>query len=353
LLFAGSLPSECILDKNSVIPRNLILFASTMIEVGKIETVIATVAGGRCSAVRVKDGAVSLLLDVTGLNLQTRDALERDVRAAIADIVPEAQVRVMQTAERVAQRLIAVASGKGGVGKSTLSANLAVAMKRQGRSVGLVDADIYGPSQPRLLGREGEKPQAEDKKLVPMAGAGGVPFLSMGQLTQPGQAIAWRGPMAGQALSQLVDAQWGNIRDVIVDMPPGTGDIQLSMIQKHRPVGAVIISTPQDLALMDATRAIGFFDTAKVPIIGLVENMAGYVCPHCSEVSDPFGSGGAEAAAAELGSPFLGRIPLDIAIRKASDAGEPPALGDGPIGKAFGDIARKVCAWIDEPRDSV
>jgi ATP-binding protein involved in chromosome partitioning len=321
-----------------------------MIEAGRIEAAIAPVAGRRSSAVRVKDGAISLLLDVTGLDAPTREALERDVRAVIADIAPDAEVRVMQTAERVAQRLIAVASGKGGVGKSTLSANLAVAMKRQGRAVGLVDADIYGPSQPRLLGREGEKPQAEDKKLVPMAGAGGVPFLSMGQLTEPGQAIAWRGPMAGQALSQLVDAQWGDVRDVIVDMPPGTGDIQLSMIQKHRPVGAVIISTPQDLALMDAARAIGFFDTAKVPIIGLVENMAGYVCPHCSEVSDPFGSGGAEAAAAELGIPFLGRIPLDIAIRVASDEGEPPALGDGPIARAFAEIARKVGAWIDEPR---
>jgi ATP-binding protein involved in chromosome partitioning len=338
------------LDKNSVIPRNLILFASSMIEAGRIEAAIAPVAGRRSSAVRVKDGAISLLLDVTGLDAPTREALERDVRAVIAAIAPDAELRVMQTAERVAQRLIAVASGKGGVGKSTLSANLAVAMKRQGRAVGLVDADIYGPSQPRLLGREGEKPQAEDKKLLPMAGAGGVPFLSMGQLTEPGQAIAWRGPMAGQALSQLVDASWGDVRDLIVDMPPGTGDIQLSMIQKHRPVGAVIISTPQDLALMDAARAIGFFDTAKVPIIGLVENMAGYVCPHCSEVSDPFGSGGAEAAAAELGIPFLGRIPLDIAIRVASDEGEPPALGDGPIARAFAEIARKVGAWIDEPR---
>jgi ATP-binding protein involved in chromosome partitioning len=223
-------------------------------------------------------------------------------------------------------------------------------MKRQGRAVGLVDADIYGPSQPRLLGLEGAKPEAEAKKLHPLTGAGDVPFLSMGQLVKPGQAIAWRGPMAGQALTQLVDAHWGQVRDVIVDMPPGTGDIQLSMIQKHRPVGAVIVSTPQDLALMDATRAIGFFDQAKVPIIGIVENMAGYICPHCSEVSDPFGSGGAEAAALELGIPFLGRIPLDIAIRIASDNGVPPALGDGPIARAYADIAAKVGDWIDNDR---
>ncbi|HEV7233787.1 MAG TPA: P-loop NTPase, partial [Sphingorhabdus sp.] len=143
---------------------------------------------------------------------------------------------------------------------------------------------------------------------------------------------------------------WGTVRDIVVDLPPGTGDIQLSMIQKHRPVGAVIISTPQDLALIDAARAISFFDTAGVPIIGLVENMAGYLCPHCGEASEPFGAGGAEAAARELGIDFLGRIPLDIAIRKASDAGEPPALGEGPIGKAYADIAIRVSHWLDRQK---
>jgi ATP-binding protein involved in chromosome partitioning len=335
------------LDKNSVNPRKLTLFGIAMIEAGMIEAAIGPVAQGRASGVRIKDGAVSLLLDVTGLDTEAREILEHSVRSAIASVATDVPVRVLQTAERTTQRLIAVASGKGGVGKSTLSTNLAVAMKRQGRAVGLVDADIYGPSQPRLLGSEDVKPEAEDKKLHPITGAGGVPFLSMGQLVKSGQAIAWRGPMAGQALSQLVDAHWGHVRDVVVDMPPGTGDIQLSMIQKHRPLGAVIVSTPQDLALMDATRAIGFFDTAKVPIIGIVENMAGYICPHCSEVSDPFGSGGAEAAAAELGIPFLGRIPLDIGIRTASDEGVPPALGDGPIANAFAAIAAKVADWID------
>jgi ATP-binding protein involved in chromosome partitioning len=258
----------------------------------------------------------------------------------------------MLTAERITPRLIAVASGKGGVGKSTLSTNLAIAMACAGRSVGLVDADIYGPSQPRLMGVEGVKPQAEGNMIIPVMGAGGVPFLSMGQLVNPGQAIAWRGPMAGNALSQLVDAKWGNVRDIVVDMPPGTGDIQLSMVQKHKPIGAVIISTPQDLALIDAMRAISFFDTAKVPIIGLVENMAGYLCPHCGEMSDPFGSGGAEAAAKELGIPFLGRIPLDIKIRMESDAGTPPALGEGPIRDAYAAIARQVSAWIDSPKDT-
>jgi ATP-binding protein involved in chromosome partitioning len=318
-----------------------------MIDAAQIEAILTPISGNRASAIREKNGGISMLLDVTGLGADARAQMEQAVRKAIAQVAPDMSVQIMQTAERVTQRLIAVASGKGGVGKSTLSTNLAVAMRRLGRPVGLVDADIYGPSQPRLLGREDTTPVSEDKKLYPVIGEGDVPFLSMGQLAKPGQAIAWRGPMAGQALSQLVDAHWGDVREVIVDMPPGTGDIQLSIVQKHKPVGAVIISTPQDLALMDAARAIGFFNQAKVPIIGLVENMAGYICPHCSEVSDPFGSGGAEAAARELGIPFLGRIPLDIGIRIASDDGVPPALGDGPIATAYADIARKVCDWLD------
>lgn len=311
--------------------------------------VISAVAGARASGLKIADGAVSLVLDVSGLNEDARAQMEADVRSA-ADRAGAQSVRIMLTAERIAPRLIAIASGKGGVGKSTLSTNLAIAMSRAGRSVGLVDADIYGPSQPRLMGVEGVKPEAEGKTMIPVMGAGGVPFLSMGQLVNPGQAVAWRGPMAGNALSQLVDAKWGDVRDIVVDMPPGTGDIQLSMVQKHKPVGAVIISTPQDLALIDAMRAISFFDTAKVPIIGLVENMAGYLCPHCGEMSDPFGSGGAEAAAKELGIPFLGRIPLDIKIRMASDEGTPPAMGEGPISDAYAAIARQVSTWIDAPK---
>ncbi|MGL5837439.1 MAG: Mrp/NBP35 family ATP-binding protein [Sphingorhabdus sp.] len=318
-----------------------------MIDIDTIGAALVQVSGGRTSGVREKDGTISLMFDVAGLDEAMRADLARKIHMAVGEIAPGASIKLLQTAERIMPRLIAVASGKGGVGKSTLSANLAVALKRQGRNVGLVDADIYGPSQPRLLGVEGVKPEAEGKKMYPVAGAGEVPFLSMGQLAAPGQAIAWRGPMAGQALTQLVDAHWGDVREIIVDMPPGTGDIQLSMIQKHKPAGALIISTPQDLALMDAERAIGFFNQAKVPIIGLVENMAGYLCPHCGEVSDPFGSGGAEAAAAEMGIDFLGRIPLDISVRVASDAGIPPALGNDPIAHAFAEIAQKVALKID------
>ena len=176
----------------------------------------------------------------------------------------------------------------------------------------------------------------------------GVPLLSMGQLIEPGKAIAWRGPMAGNALGQLIDAHW-EVDVLIVDLPPGTGDVQLTMLQRFKPAGAVIVSTPQDLALIDATRAMQLFEQAEVPIVGIVENMAGYACPHCGEVSDPFGQGGAEAVARHMGHAFLGRIPLDLKIRQDSDAGQPPAASDGPEGEPFAAIARRVADWLDTP----
>ena len=304
-----------------------------------VKQAIAAVAGDRAT-VRFENGRAGVVVDATGLDATARDALEAAVKMAAG---PTA--RVVVTAERPARRLIAVGSGKGGVGKSTLAANLAIALRHAGRRVGLVDADIYGPSQPRLMGAEAERPQAKDKVLIPVPTPYGVPMLSMGQLIEPGKAIAWRGPMTAGALGQLVDADWGVTDTLVVDLPPGTGDVQLTMIQKHRPAGAVIVSTPQDLALIDATRAIDLFVKAGVPIIGLVENMAGYACPHCGEVSDPFGQGGAEAAARDLGIPFLGRVPLDIAIRTKSDAGTPPAADPGDT--VFRPLGRTVAEWLE------
>lgn len=295
---------------------------------------------------RLHDGIASLILDVTGLSATDADALEGAARAA-AEAAGAQTIRVARTAEKTRRRLIAIASGKGGVGKSTLSANLAVALVRQGRKAGLVDADIHGPSQPKLFATEGMTPAARDNRMIPVETAAGVPMLSIGMLVPIGQAIAWRGPMVGNAMNQMIDGHWGDVDPLLLDLPPGTGDIQLTMIQKHRPAGAVIVSTPQDLALIDAARALDLFHKAGVPVIGLVENMAGYACPHCGEVSDPFGRGGAEAEAERLGLPFLGRIPLSIDIRTASDAGMPPALGNGADAAAFQDIARKVGDWLD------
>ncbi|WP_301074674.1 Mrp/NBP35 family ATP-binding protein [Sphingomonas sp.] len=300
---------------------------------------VAAVAGNRAS-VRVEGERIGVVLDATGLDAKARDAMEAAVRMAIGP-----NGRVVVTAERAARRLIAVASGKGGVGKSTVAANLAIALRGAGRRVGLVDADIYGPSQPRLMGAEGERPQAKDKVLLPVPTPYGVPMLSMGQLIEPGKAIAWRGPMAAGALGQLVEADWGATDTLVLDLPPGTGDVQLTMIQKYRPAGAVIVSTPQDLALIDATRAIDLFNKAGIPIIGLIENMAGYICPHCGEISDPFGRGGAETAARDLGVPFLGRIPLTIDIRTASDAGQPPAVR--PDDTVFRPLAEAVVQWLE------
>jgi ATP-binding protein involved in chromosome partitioning len=304
------------------------------------------ITAGRVSAPRFTEGRVSLILDVTGLSPAERDALDKAIHQALETLPGVTDIRVAMTAEKRERALIAVGSGKGGVGKSTLSANLAIALSKLGRKVGLVDADIYGPSQPRLMSTEGMRPQAEGQKLIPVQSPHGIPMLSMGHLVQPGQAVAWRGPMAGNALGQLIDADWGDCDTIIVDLPPGTGDVQLSMIQKHKPAGAVIVSTPQDLALMDATRAIDLFTQSTVPIIGLVENMAGYECPHCGEVSDPFGSGGAEAAARTMGHAFLGRVPLDLGVRIASDGGMPPTANDGPQAEAFMAIAARIATWL-------
>lgn len=302
----------------------------------------------RLQSLRYNEGAATLVIDAGGLDPASRSALEQSARAALEGLEGVAEVRVALMGEKFRRRIVAVGSGKGGVGKSTLTANLAVALARMGYKVGVVDADIYGPSQPKLLASEGVRPIAVDKQLVPVAGPEGVTVLSMGHLIEPGKAIAWRGPMAAGALGQLMDADWGDADLLLVDLPPGTGDVQLTMIKSYRPDGAVIVSTPQDLALIDAKRAIQLFEQVGVPVIGLVENMAGYICPHCGKGSDPFGHGGAEIAAADLGLPFLGRIPLAMEIREASDAGTPPTATDGPQGFAFGAVADRLAAWLKE-----
>ena len=315
-----------------------------------VEQALAEAAGARLQSVKVAAGVATLVLEVHGLDRLERDRLEMSVRDALRPLPAVREVRIAMTADKPKRHVIAVGSGKGGVGKSTLSANLAIALMRQGRKVGLVDADIYGPSQPRIMANEGKRPEARGNKMIPVASPWGVPLLSMGHLVQPGQAIAWRGPMAANAMGQLLDAEWGDADTIIVDLPPGTGDVQLTMMQKHKPTGAVIVSTPQDLALMDAARAIGMFEQGDVPIVGMVENMAGYICPHCGEESEPFGQGGAEAAARSMGLAFLGRIPLDLTIRQDSDAGRPPAAHDGPQGEAFAAIARRVATWLDSQK---
>jgi ATP-binding protein involved in chromosome partitioning len=294
---------------------------------------------------RLTGTVASLVVDATGLDEAAQGALEQGLREAALAIPGVAEARIALTAAKKGRTLVAIGSGKGGVGKSTLAANLAVALARLGLKVGLIDADIYGPSQPKLMGASA-RAEAKDKQLIPVE-AHGLRMLSVGQLVAEGTALAWRGPMASGALNQLVEADWGDAELLIVDLPPGTGDVQLSLIQKARPAAAVIVSTPQDLSLIDAARAIDLFEKTHVPVAGVIENMAGYECPHCGQASDPFGHGGAEAEAKRLGVAFLGRLPLSASLREASDAGKPPAAGDGPAAEAFADLARKLLVQLE------
>jgi ATP-binding protein involved in chromosome partitioning len=292
-------------------------------------------------------GVATIIADATGLSQSESKQLEEELRIAATSLPGVSEARIAITASQAARTLIAIGSGKGGVGKSTVSANLAIALARAGKKVGLIDADVYGPSQPTLLGSHA-KPEAEDEKLIPVE-AHGIRFLSLGQLVSPGHALAWRGPMATGALANLLEANWGDAELLLVDLPPGTGDVQLSLIQRSRPAGAVIVSTPQDLSLIDARRAVDLFNKTSVPVLGIIENMASYVCPQCGADSHPFGTGGAEAAAAEMGVPFLGRLPLSLALREASDAGNPPAASEGPEAETFAAIAAKLLEILETP----
>jgi ATP-binding protein involved in chromosome partitioning len=240
--------------------------------------------------------------------------------------------------------IIAVASGKGGVGKSTVAVNLALALRDLGLKAGILDADIYGPSMPRLLAIR-EKPQtAGGTRLKPIA-RHGLPVMSIGFLVEEETPMIWRGPMVMSALTQMLrEVDWGTLDVMVVDMPPGTGDAQLTMAQQVPLKGAVIVSTPQDLALIDARRSIAMFRRVNVPVIGIVENMSTFICPHCGTSSDIFGHGGARHEADRLSVPFLGEVPLDMAIRQKSDAGEPVVASapDGPLAESFRAIAARV-----------
>jgi len=312
-----------------------------------IRSALAPEINHRLRSARIVARRAVIVAEAGDLDAPGRAELEAAIRTALAPLAGIDEVRIALTAERRRRRIIAVGSGKGGVGKSTLTTNLAVALARMGRRVGVIDGDIYGPSQPKLLATEGMKPEARGDKLVPIMSRHGVKVLSLGHIVAPGKALAWRGPMTGKALTQLIEADWGETDLLLVDLPPGTGDVQLSMLSAHRPDGAILVSTPQDLALIDAARAGQLFEQGEVPIIGLVENMAGYACPHCGEISDPFGSGGVERFATALEIPFLGRVPLTLATRIAGDAGEPPAAGEGEAAAPFHAIAARLARWLD------
>jgi ATP-binding protein involved in chromosome partitioning len=241
-------------------------------------------------------------------------------------------------------RILAVGSGKGGVGKSTVASNLAVALARAGRRVGLLDADIYGPSQPRMMGVNQRPGSPDGKTIIPLK-AHGVTMMSIGLMMEEGKAVVWRGPMLMGALQQMLgQVEWGRLDVLIVDLPPGTGDVQLTLCQRTHLTGAIVVSTPQDVALLDARKAIDMFRTLKTPILGLIENMSVFVCPKCGHESHIFGHGGVAAEAARLGVPLLGALPIDLETRLAGDAGTPVAAGQGPMAEAYARLAEGLIA---------
>jgi ATP-binding protein involved in chromosome partitioning len=322
---------------------------------------------GMVSGVVVRDGNVAFAIEVEperGPRLEPlRKAAETAVEA-LPDVLSVTAVLTAQTAPRGrpapppaagrrAERgtvpgvraIVAVASGKGGVGKSTVAANLALGLKANGLSVGVLDADIYGPSMPRMLGLSGRRPESRDGKILTPLENFGLRCMSMGFLVPEDTAMIWRGPMVTSALQQMLrGVNWGELDIMIVDMPPGTGDAQLTMAQQVPLAGAVIVSTPQDIALLDARKGLNMFTKVDVPVLGIVENMSYFLCPHCGGRSEIFSHGGARQEAERLGTEFLGEVPLDIAIRETSDGGTPITVADpdNPHALVFRRIAARI-----------
>ncbi len=252
------------------------------------------------------------------------------------------------------RNIIAVASGKGGVGKSTTAANLALALAAEGANVGLLDADIYGPSQPLMMGVSG-KPDSKDGKTMEPLEAHGLQIASIGFMIDPDQPMVWRGPMVTQALQQLLElTNWRDLDYLVVDMPPGTGDIQLTLSQKVPVTGAVIVTTPQDIALLDARKGLKMFEKVGIPILGIIENMSVHICSQCGHAEAIFGEGGGAKMCADFGVPFLGALPLTMSIREQADSGRPTVVADpeGPVSQIYQQIARKLAVAVaDKAKD--
>ncbi len=334
-----------------------------------IETRLATYRDRYISEDLVAQGAVRACEpgDPVVLQLQLgfplagyRAELETRLRAHLAPVAPHLALaldstiaaHVVRTGAKAlagVKNIIAVASGKGGVGKSTTAVNLALALAAEGARVGLLDADIYGPSQPIMLGKAGEHPESKDQKSIEPVESLGIQSMSIGYLVDADQAMIWRGPMVSQALQQLInDTRWKDVDYLIIDLPPGTGDVQLTLSQKVPVTAALIVTTPQDIALADAIKAVAMFRKVSVPVLGVVENMAIHTCSQCGHMEHVFGQGGGERLAAQYGVEMLGSLPLDIRIREQTDGGKPSVAAepDGDIARVYRDIARRMAAKL-------
>ncbi|HET9596056.1 MAG TPA: Mrp/NBP35 family ATP-binding protein [Anaeromyxobacteraceae bacterium] len=315
---------------------------------------------GMVKDLRVEGRAVSLKVELTTPACPLKETIARDVEGALraagaerVDITWGAQVRSAPGVSDAAltpgvKNIVLVGAGKGGVGKSTVSLNLAVALSRLGARVGVLDADIYGPSLPIMTGTTARPGSKDGKRLEPLQ-AFGLKTMSIGFLIDPDQALVWRGPMVTGALVQLLrDVNWGELDYLILDLPPGTGDVPLTLAQNVRAAGVVLVSTPQDVALADVIRAKLMFDKVNIPVLGIVENMSTFVCPHCRKETAIFDHGGVRAAAEKLGIRFLGEIPLDLAVREGGDQGVPIVAGapDGPQAQAFVAAAQQVAGAV-------
>jgi ATP-binding protein involved in chromosome partitioning len=310
--------------------------------------------------ISIKEDNVNFTIVLTTPACPLRGQIDAEATAAVRTIPGVKNVNIKWDANvpsdnRISGRLhldvrstIAVASGKGGVGKTTVAVNLAIALAQAGARVGLLDADIYGPNIPIMLGVDNQKPMAENDKIIPLE-AYGLKLMSMGFLVSPEQAMIWRGPMLHSAIRQfLTDVEWGALDYMVIDLPPGTGDAQLTLAQTLPLTGAVIVATPQDVALADVVRGVSMFKRLEVPVLGVVENMSYFVCPHCGERTDIFDHGGAHRMADKMGVPFLGEVPLDQKIRLGGDTGLPVALTepDSALGQAFKHLSEQVAAKV-------
>ncbi len=334
---------------------------ATLSRVVDPNTGVDFVAGKAVRKVVVDGDAVTVDIELGYPARTQHHALAKLVRDAVAALPGVARVDVNVTQRIVShavqrgvklipgvKNIVAVASGKGGVGKSTTAVNLALALAAEGATVGILDADIYGPSQPTMLGIAGRPQSADGKTLEPME-AHGVQSMSIGYLIDADTPMVWRGPMVTQALEQLLrDTNWRELDYLIVDMPPGTGDIQLTLSQKVPVTGALIVTTPQDIALLDARKGLKMFEKVGVPIIGIVENMSVHICSNCGHVEHIFGEGGAARMCNEYGVPFLGSLPLDIHIREQADGGKPSVVADpdGKVAEIYRAIARRTAIFV-------